>query len=40
VNGGWRHERIVLRTDSDRAGFKPIEFSVEEGEQGIAVAEM
>ncbi len=38
---GWRHERIVLRPDSDRAGFEPIEMTVEEGGEELAVvAEM
>jgi DUF2075 family protein len=40
-DGGWRHVRITLRPDSDRPGFKPIEISVREGEEGISVvAEM
>ena len=40
-DGGWRHERITLRPDSDRPGFEPIEISVREGEDGFSVvAEM
>ncbi|MFN9507193.1 MAG: DNA/RNA helicase domain-containing protein [Rubrivivax sp.] len=40
-DGGWRHERIVLRPDSDRAGYEPIEIRVGEGDEGlVVVAEM
>lgn len=40
-DGGWRHERITLRPDSDRAGFEPIQISLREGEEGFSVvAEM
>lgn len=40
-HGGWRHERITLSPDSDRAGFERIEISVKQGEEGFAVvAEM
>lgn len=40
-DGGWRHERITLRPDSDRPGFEPIKISVREGEDGFfVVAEM
>ena len=40
-DGGWRHERITLRPDSDRPGFAPIEISLLEGEDGFSVvAEM
>ncbi|MFT3818271.1 MAG: DUF2075 domain-containing protein [Rubrivivax sp.] len=39
--GGWRHERITLRPDSDRPGFEPIEINVHEGGDGFQViAEM
>jgi len=40
-DGGWRHERVTLRPDSDRSGFEPIELSTLEGEEEFAViAEM
>jgi uncharacterized protein len=40
-DGGWRHERVTLRPDSDRPGFEPIEISVLEGEGSVSVvAEM
>lgn len=40
-DGGWLHERISLRPDSDRPGFEPIEIRVHEGEEGVmVVAEM
>jgi DUF2075 family protein len=40
-DGGWRHDRITLRSDSDRPGFEPIEISVHEHEDGFRViAEM
>ena len=35
--GGWRHERIRLMPDSNRAGFKAIEFSMQDGEEGLNV---
>jgi DUF2075 family protein len=41
--GGWRHERIVLRPDSDREGFEAIEIRVGEGDEAeglVVVAEM
>jgi len=39
--GGWRHERITLRPDSDRPGFEPIPISMHEGQDEILViAEM
>jgi len=40
-DGGWRHERVTLRPDSDLPGFEPIEISVREGEGSVmVVAEM
>jgi uncharacterized protein len=36
-DGGWRHERITLRPDSDQAGFEPIEISLAQGEDGFVV---
>ncbi len=40
-DGGWRHERITLRPDSDRSGFEPIEIDVHEGEDNfVVVAEL
>ena len=40
-DGGWRHERITLRPDSDQPGFEPITISVEEGgDDFLVVAEM
>jgi len=39
--GGWRHERITLRPDSDRPGFEPIPISMHEGQDEILIiAEM
>lgn len=39
--GGWRHERITLRPDSDRPGFEPIELAAGDDEDGFrVVAEM
>ncbi len=39
--GGWRHERITLRPDSDRPGFEAIELAAEDDEGGFRViAEM
>jgi uncharacterized protein len=40
-DGGWRHERITLRPDSDRPEFEPIVITLDEGEDGFeVVAEM
>jgi hypothetical protein len=40
-DGGWRHERITLRPDSDRPGFEPIELAAGDDEGGFRViAEM
>lgn len=42
-DGGWRHERITLRPDSDQPGFVPIEISLRDGESEgsvVVVAEM
>lgn len=40
-DGGWRHERITLRPDSDQSGFEPIVVQLGDGEEGFAVvAEM
>jgi len=40
-DGGWRHERITLRPDSDRAGFEPIQISLREGDESfLVIAEM
>lgn len=40
-DGGWVHERISLRPDSDRPGFEPIEIRVHDGEESVlVVAEM
>lgn len=36
-DGGWRHERITLRPDSDRSVFEPIEIDVHEGEDSFVV---
>lgn len=39
--GGWTHERITLRPDSDQPGFEPIVLQVDGDEEGFAVvAEM
>lgn len=39
--GGWRHERITLRPDSDRPEFEPIELAAGDDEGGFRViAEM
>ncbi|MCA0177458.1 MAG: DUF2075 domain-containing protein [Proteobacteria bacterium] len=39
--GGWRHERITLRPDSDRPGFEPIDLAAGDDEGGVRViAEM
>lgn len=41
ADGGWLHERISLRPDSDRPGFEPIEIRVHEAEEHVmVVAEM
>lgn len=40
-DGGWRHERITLRPDSDRPGFEPIVIEASGELDGLAVvAEM
>ncbi|WP_418318040.1 DNA/RNA helicase domain-containing protein [Piscinibacter sakaiensis] len=40
-DGGWRHERITLKPDSDREGFEPILVNLTDDEAGLAViAEM
>ena len=40
-DGGWRHQRITLRPDSDRPGYEPIEIVLPEGDEGfVVVAEM
>lgn len=40
-DGGWRHERITLRPDSDRTHFEPIEISVTKDDDTFrVVAEM
>lgn len=40
-DGGWRHERITLRPDSDRPMFEPIVINVNEEQDGLSVvAEM
>lgn len=40
-DGGWRHERITLRPDSDRSGFEPIVIDVTEDDGGfVVVAEL
>jgi uncharacterized protein len=40
-DGGWRHQRIMLRPDSDRPGYEPIEIVLPEGDEGfVVVAEM
>ncbi len=40
-DGGWRHDRITLKPDSDRPGFEPIELNFVGGEEDLAVvAEM
>ncbi len=39
--GGWRHERITLRPDSDRPEFQPIVIGADSGDDSFAVvAEM
>lgn len=39
--GGWAHERITLRPDSDQLGFESIILQVDGDEEGVAVvAEM
>jgi DUF2075 family protein len=35
--GGWRHQRIVLRPDSDRAGFEPIVLDAGEMDDGVGI---
>jgi DUF2075 family protein len=40
-DGGWRHERITLRPESDRSGFEPIVIDVTEDDGGfVVVAEL
>ena len=40
-DGGWKHERITLRPDSDRPGFGPIVITLGQHEDGFSVvAEM
>lgn len=40
-DGGWRHERITLRPDSNVPGFKPIVITVDQTDEGLTVvAEM
>jgi len=40
-DGGWKHERITLRPDSDQPGFEPIEISLGDSDEDFAVvAEM
>lgn len=40
-DGGWRHELVTLRPDSDQPCFEPITISVRGGEDGfLVVAEM
>ncbi len=36
-DGGWIHERITLRPDSDQAGFEPIVLRLRDGDDGLAV---
>lgn len=41
VDGGWQHQRITLRPDSDRPQFEPIVIEVGDAEEGfVVVAEM
>ena len=37
-DGGWRHQRITLRPDSDRPGFEPLEIDLGDGDDGFSVA--
>jgi hypothetical protein len=40
-DGSWRHNRITLRPDSDKAEFEPIVITVDDNDDGFAVvAEM
>jgi uncharacterized protein len=40
-NGGWRHDRITLRPDSDRPQFEPIVINLDDSDDGFSVvAEM
>ncbi len=40
-DGGWRHERITLRPDSDRPGFEPIVINIGDNQDSVSVvAEM
>jgi uncharacterized protein len=36
-DGGWRHERITLRPDSNRPEFEPIVINLNDGEDGFSV---
>ena len=36
-DGGWRHQRITLRPDSDRPGYEPIVIAVGEEDESFAV---
>lgn len=37
-DGGWRHQRITLRPDSDRPGFEPLVIDQGDGDDGFSVA--
>lgn len=37
-DGGWRHQRITLRPDSDRPGFEPLVIDLGDGDDGFSVA--
>ena len=40
-DGGWRHDRITLRPDSDRPQFEPLVIKLDDGDDGFSViAEM
>lgn len=36
-DGGWVHERITLRPDSDQAGFEPIVLQLRDGQDALTV---
>jgi hypothetical protein len=36
-DGGWVHERITLRPDSDQAGFEPIVIHLRDGQDALTV---
>lgn len=36
-DGGWRHERVVLRPDSDQPGFAPIVIRVDGNDDSFSV---